>query len=62
MTSRDEDAFIIVTRNPNNGRVVVITDGDSDDAAQYATAGEADIAAQNTTVCMAWGYQVVEVY
>lgn len=58
-----QSAFIIVTRNPHDGRVVIITDSDddADGAAQFSTEQEAEAAAEKTIVCKAWGCQIIEV-
>lgn len=53
--------FIIVTRNPGNKKLVVIAANDQDDVAEFETESEATKAADETTVCRAWGYQLVGV-
>jgi hypothetical protein len=54
-------SYVIVTRNPSNGKLIPITEGEGDDVAEFETEGQALAAAANTTVCMAWGYQIVDV-
>lgn len=54
--------FIVVTRNPLNKKVVVITKGDDDDlVAEYATEDEAIEMADQQVLCRAWGYRILEV-
>lgn len=53
-------SYIIVTRNPRSGKVIVIDDG-TENVAEYATEDEADAAKTNIPVCRAWGCQTIEV-
>lgn len=58
--------YVIVSRNPTNKRLIAIVDsGDPDrgdeQIAEFKTEQEALDAAENTTICKAWGYQVVEI-
>lgn len=58
--------YVIVSRNPNNKRLIAIVDGADpesldDRIAEFETEQEAIDAADNTTICKAWGYQVVEI-
>lgn len=56
--------FIITTRNPKTKRLVAIVADEEDSAwtiAEFETEETAAEAASNTTLCKAWGYEVVEV-
>lgn len=55
-------SFIIVTRNPRNKKLVVITDGDElDDFAEFGSESDASAVASAIPVCVAWGYDVIEI-
>jgi hypothetical protein len=53
--------FIITTRNPKSKKLLIITNEDDDYAAEFETEPEAMEAAHETTLCKAWGCEVVEV-
>lgn len=54
--------FILVCRNPSNQHLLIITEGDAaDEPAEFVDRDAAVQAADNTPVCKAWGYQVIEV-
>lgn len=53
--------FIIVSRNPRTKNLVIVTDGEDNVPAECKTEEEAIDAAHNTTICKAWGYEIVEV-
>lgn len=53
--------YILLTRNPKNDRLIAIADDDHGNLAEFGTEIEASDAAHSTTVCKAWGYQIVEV-
>lgn len=56
-------SYIIVTRNPRNNRIVVISDGDDNDPdpAVFKTYSEAISAADRVPVIVAgWPYTIVE--
>lgn len=53
--------FIIVSRNPRTQRLIVVTDDNDEDPAEFATESEALAVSQAVPICVAWGYQVVEV-
>jgi hypothetical protein len=48
-----------LTKNPGSGGVVVITDDDGE-IKVFDTQDEAEELAQMQTMCVAWGYQIVE--
>jgi hypothetical protein len=52
--------FIIVTRNPSTQKLITIVDNDEGDVSEFKTEEQANDAASQTTVCKAWGYQVLE--
>lgn len=54
-------SFIIVTRNPRTKNLVIVTDGEDNVPAECATEAEAIESAHNTTICKAWGYDIIEV-
>jgi hypothetical protein len=54
-------SYIIVTRNPRVKKLVIVTDGDDNVPAEFATEREALDAAGNTTICKAWGYDIIEI-
>ncbi len=55
--------FIILSRNPRSGKLLAVVDGDDPAiVAEYDTHSEALEAADNTTMCKAWGFEVVETY
>lgn len=53
--------YVIMTRNPGSGRLIAVVDNDDCDISEFATEKEAVEAASNTTICKAWGYEIVEV-
>lgn len=56
--------FILATRNPHNGKLLIVAEADDsypDLPAEFETEEKAIEAAANTTICKAWGYQIVEV-
>ena len=52
--------FVLFTRNPGNQKLIVITD-DGGEVAEFDNADAAMDVADNTTVCQAWGYGLIEV-
>lgn len=55
-------SFIIVTRNPRNHKLVIISDAArEDDPAEFETENEATSAALSIPVCEAWGFNVVDI-
>jgi hypothetical protein len=52
-------SFVILTRNPRTRQLIAITG--EDEIAEFKTEEEAAEAAANTTICKAWGYDVIEV-
>lgn len=53
--------FIIVTRNPRNKKLVIVTGEDDETVAEFETEGEARAVAMAVPVCEAWGYEAVEI-
>lgn len=53
--------YIVVTRNPRTKTLIVITDFDGEEVAEFDHKDRATEAADGTTVCKAWGYQIVEI-
>jgi hypothetical protein len=53
--------YIIVTRNPTTKKLAIITDGESDVPAEFEDEREAMDAADETPICKAWGYEILEV-
>jgi Mg-chelatase subunit ChlD len=53
-------SYIVVSRNPRTNKLVIVTDGDDNVPAEFGTEDEAAEAASNTTICKAWGYDVIE--
>jgi hypothetical protein len=54
-------SFILTTRNPRSKKLVIISENDDGDPAEFKTESEALAAAAETTVCKAWGYDVIEI-
>lgn len=54
-------SYIVVTRNPGTKKLIGITDFDDGEIAEFETEESASEAAANTTICKAWGYQIVEI-
>lgn len=54
-------SFILTTRNPRSKKLVVIVENDEGDPAEFKTMAEAIAAAGDTTLCKAWGYDIVEI-
>lgn len=54
-------SFVILTRNPRTGQLIAIARSDDDEIAEFKTEREAVDAAAETTLCRAWGYDVIEV-
>lgn len=52
--------YLIATRNPRTKKLVIITEGEGDDVAEFETEEAASDAASNTTICKAWGYELIE--
>jgi hypothetical protein len=50
--------FILLSRNPSSNQVVAIQDGE--DIAMFDTYEAAEQCAEDQTLCVAWGYQIVE--
>lgn len=53
--------YIIATRNPRTQKLVLVTNDDGETVAEFESESEAKNAADKTTICKAWGYEVVEV-
>lgn len=51
--------YIILVRNPNSKQVVAIQNGE--DIAMFDTHEAAEECAEDQTLCVVWGYQIVEV-
>lgn len=53
--------YVVLTRNPN-GNVVIIDDGAGEfpNVAVFDSVDEADEMADRQPLCLAWGWQVVE--
>jgi hypothetical protein len=56
----DFSNYIIATRNPRTKRLVLVVD-DDENVAEFESEQEAIDAADNTTICKAWGYELIEV-
>jgi hypothetical protein len=58
-------SYVILVRNPKNKKLFAVTDGEDTGSfeycAEFGTEQEATDAAHDTTICKAWGYEVVEV-
>jgi len=57
-------SYIVVTRNPSNKRLIVITntdDRENDLIAEFPDEAAAHEMAVKQIVCSAWGYDVLEV-
>ena len=61
------DGFVVLIRNPSNGRVMALTDPGDDDSliddppiAVYDSREEAERSASDTPVCNAWPWVIVE--
>lgn len=54
-------SYIVVTRNPSNGRLIVMLEGEDDRVAEFANASAANYAARSAIAFEAWGYEIVEV-
>ncbi len=50
---------IVLTKNPGTDGVIAITDEDGE-IKVFDTCDEAEDMAQMQTMCVAWGYQIVE--
>lgn len=53
-------SYIIVTRNPSTGKLLVVEDED-EDPAEFATENEAYEVAQMNSCCRSWGAEIVPV-
>jgi hypothetical protein len=53
--------YVLITRNPSNKKLVAIVDNDGDAIAEFSTEDAATEAAHNTTLCKAWGYEIIHV-
>ena len=53
--------YIIVTRNPSTKRLALVMDESGEHVAEFESDQDAMDAANNTTICKAWGYEVLEV-
>ena len=53
--------YVLFTRNPATKKLIAIVENDDGDISEFKTEDEAEAAANDTTVCKAWGYQVIEV-
>lgn len=53
--------YILVSRNPRTGKLVIVTDGEDNVPAEFQDFEDAVDAAGDTTICKAWGYDVVEI-
>lgn len=51
--------FILLSRNPSSNQVVAIQNGD--DVAMFETYEDAEKCAEDQTLCVVWGFQIVEV-
>lgn len=55
-------SFIIITRNPGNNKLLVITNEPGEDSpAEFINVIHANIAANDIPICRAWGHEVIEV-
>lgn len=54
-------SYVILTRNPRTRELIAIVGSDDDGIAEFRTEKEAAETAAKTTVCKAWGYDVIEV-
>jgi hypothetical protein len=54
-------SYMILIRNPSNGKVFIIKDNESDNAVLYESEREAEKAAINDIpICRWWPYSIVE--
>lgn len=53
--------YVIIIRNPSNKKLLAVTEEDGDAVAEFSSESEANDAAHETTVCRAWGFEVVEI-
>lgn len=56
--------YVIITRNPRSKQAIAIVEGDNgydEHMAEFETEEAANEAAAHTTVCKAWGYQIIEI-
>ena len=51
-------SYIIATRNPTNKKLIII-ENDDGDVVEFSTEDEAFEASKNTTVCKAWGAEIL---
>lgn len=54
-------SYIILTRNPRSKKLIPVVNDDGQTVAEFKSEAEALDAASDTTVCRAWGYDVIEV-
>jgi Mg-chelatase subunit ChlD len=54
-------SYILLTRNPRNSKLVVITDGEDNVPIEFDTHEEAVDATRDVPVCQAWGFMIAEV-
>lgn len=56
--------YVIITRNPHTKQAVAVVEGENgydEHIAEFETEEKALDAAHNTSICKAWGYQLVEI-
>jgi hypothetical protein len=53
-------SYIIAIRNPRTNKLVLVTN-DDETVCEFESERDAMIAADNTSICKAWGYEVIEV-
>jgi uncharacterized protein GlcG (DUF336 family) len=53
-------SFILISRNRTTNRLIAIVEDDGK-IAEFETREDAEESARETTVCKAWGHQVVEI-
>ena len=51
-------SYIIATRNPTNKKLIII-ENDDGDVVEFSTEDEAFEASKKTTVCKAWGAEIL---
>lgn len=54
-------SYVIATRNPTTGKLVLIQEDHLDNVAEFKTVDDATEAARRVAICRAWAYVILEI-